>query len=93
MLGTLLDAAEKFEAGLPVEDSHLRRLLAGGTTAGRTRSKATVCDEMGEGLDRKFPSEVIDGCHLKHKIFDDRVKEHPEPERHCRAIRGGSRAS
>jgi serine/threonine-protein kinase HipA len=60
VLGTLLDAAEKFEAGLPVEDSHLRRLLAAGTTAGGARPKATVSDEMGDWI-VKFPSKVLDG--------------------------------
>ncbi len=60
VLDTLLDAAEKFEAGLPVEDSHLRRLLAAGTTAGGARPKATVSDERGDWI-VKFPSKVLDG--------------------------------
>ncbi len=60
VLGTLLDAAEKFEAGLPVEDAHLRRLLAAGTTAGGARPKATVSDERGDWI-VKFPSKALDG--------------------------------
>jgi serine/threonine-protein kinase HipA len=59
-LGVLLDAADNFEAGLPVEDSHLRRLLAAGTTAGGARPKATVSDEAGEWI-AKFPSRILDG--------------------------------
>jgi serine/threonine-protein kinase HipA len=39
-LEVLLDTAENFEAGLPVENSLLRRLLAAGTTAGGARPKA-----------------------------------------------------
>jgi serine/threonine-protein kinase HipA len=59
-LGELLDAARRFEAGLPVEDLQLRRLLAAGTTAGGARPKATVSDESGEWI-VKFPSDVLDG--------------------------------
>ncbi len=59
-LAALLDAAERFEAGLPVEDSQLRRLLAAGSTAGGARPKATVSDESGEWI-AKFPSKVLDG--------------------------------
>jgi serine/threonine-protein kinase HipA len=59
-LPTLLDAAEKFEAGFPVDDLHLRRLLAAGTTAGGARPKATVSDEAGDWI-AKFPSKILDG--------------------------------
>ena len=59
-LATLLDAAEKFEAGLPVDDFHLRRLLAAGTTAGGARPKVTVSDEAGDWI-AKFPSKILDG--------------------------------
>jgi serine/threonine-protein kinase HipA len=60
VLDTLLDAAENFEAGLPVGDFHLRRLLAAGTTAGGARPKATVSDETGDWI-AKFPSKILDG--------------------------------
>jgi serine/threonine-protein kinase HipA len=59
-LDSLLDAAEQFEAGLPMDDMHLRRLLAAGTTAGGARPKATVYDETGDWI-AKFPSKVLDG--------------------------------
>lgn len=59
-LDTLLDAAEKFEAGLPMHDIQLRRLLAAGTTAGGARPKATVYDDNGSWI-AKFPSKVLDG--------------------------------
>jgi serine/threonine-protein kinase HipA len=59
-LDTLLDAAEQFEAGLPLDDEHLRRLLAAGTTAGGARPKATVHDDTGDWI-VKFPSKVLDG--------------------------------
>jgi len=59
-LAALLDAAEKFEAGCPVDDFHLRRLLAAGTTAGGARPKATVSDETGDWI-AKFPSKILDG--------------------------------
>ena len=59
-LAALLDAAEKFEAGCPVDDFHLRRLLAAGTTAGGARPKATVSDETGNWI-AKFPSKILDG--------------------------------
>ena len=59
-LDALLDAAEKFEAGLPMDDAHLRRLLAAGTTAGGARPKATVYDDTGDWI-AKFPSKVFDG--------------------------------
>ncbi len=73
VLETLLDAAEKFEAGISVEDSRLRRLLAAGTTAGGARPKATVSDEMGDWI-VKFPSKVLDGrfdmIGLEHATMD-----------------------
>jgi serine/threonine-protein kinase HipA len=59
-LEVLLDTAENFEAGLPVENSLLRRLLAAGTTAGGARPKATVSDEAGDWI-AKFPSKILDG--------------------------------
>jgi serine/threonine-protein kinase HipA len=59
-LETLLDASENFEAGLPLNDSYLRRLLAAGSTAGGARPKATVSDEAGDWI-AKFPSKVLDG--------------------------------
>ena len=59
-LEVLLNAAENFEAGLPVENSLLRRLLAAGTTAGGARPKATVSDETGNWI-AKFPSKILDG--------------------------------
>lgn len=59
-LEVLVDAAENFEAGLPVENSLLRRLLAAGTTAGGARPKATVSDETGNWI-AKFPSKILDG--------------------------------
>jgi serine/threonine-protein kinase HipA len=59
-LDSLLDAAEQFEAGLPMDDVHLRRLLAAGTTAGGARPKATAYDETGDWI-AKFPSKVLDG--------------------------------
>ena len=59
-LEVLLDTAENFEAGLPVENSLLRRLLAAGTTAGGARPKATVSDETGHWI-AKFPSKILDG--------------------------------
>jgi serine/threonine-protein kinase HipA len=59
-LETLLDSAEKFEAGLPVDDPHLRRLLAAGTTAGGARPKVTLSDESGDWI-VKFPSKILDG--------------------------------
>jgi serine/threonine-protein kinase HipA len=59
-LEVLLDTAENFEAGLPVENSLLRRLLAAGTTAGGARPKATVSDETGNWI-AKFPSKILDG--------------------------------
>lgn len=59
-LDALLDAAEKFEAGLPMDDAHLRRLLAAGTTAGGARPKATVYDDTGDWI-AKFPSKILDG--------------------------------
>jgi serine/threonine-protein kinase HipA len=59
-LDVLLDAADNFEAGLPLEESHLGRLLAAGTTAGGARPKATVSDEAGDWI-AKFPSKILDG--------------------------------
>jgi serine/threonine-protein kinase HipA len=59
-LEVLVDTAENFEAGLPVENSLLRRLLAAGTTAGGARPKATVSDETGNWI-AKFPSKILDG--------------------------------
>lgn len=59
-LEILLDAADNFEAGLPLQDSLLRRLLAAGTTAGGARPKATVSDEAGHWI-AKFPSKILDG--------------------------------
>jgi serine/threonine-protein kinase HipA len=59
-LEVLVNTAENFEAGLPVENSLLRRLLAAGTTAGGARPKATVSDETGNWI-AKFPSKILDG--------------------------------
>ena len=59
-LETLLNAAGNFEAGLPVNSFHLRRLLAAGSTAGGARPKATVSDKTGEWI-AKFPSKILDG--------------------------------
>ncbi len=66
-LDVLLDAAEKFEAGLPVEDSRLRRLLAAGTTVGGARPKATVSDGTGDWI-VKFRSKILDGRFCPRRV-------------------------
>ncbi len=59
-LADLLDASSRFEAGLPLEDERMRRLLAAGGSAGGARPKALVSAEDGDWI-AKFPSRPLDG--------------------------------
>lgn len=59
-LADLLDAASRFEAGIPLEDDRMRRLLAAGGSAGGARPKALVGADDGDWI-AKFPSSVLDG--------------------------------
>ena len=59
-LADLLEAARRFEAGIPLEDERMRRLLAAGGSAGGARPKALVSAD-GEEWIAKFPSRYKDG--------------------------------
>ena len=59
-LAELLEAAERFEAGMLEDRSALRRLLEAGSTPGGARPKALVASEDGEWI-AKFPSRNRDG--------------------------------
>lgn len=58
-LADLLEAASRFEAGIPLEDERMRRLLAAGGSAGGARPKALVSADEGEWI-AKFPSHYKD---------------------------------
>lgn len=59
-LADMLEAASRFEAGLPLENERMRRLLAAGGSAGGARPKALVSAGDGEWI-AKFPSRYKDG--------------------------------
>ncbi len=56
----LAKAAERFEAGLDLDDAQLQALFAAGSSPGGARPKALVRDATGEWL-AKFPSARRDG--------------------------------
>jgi serine/threonine-protein kinase HipA len=59
-LESLVQAAARFEAGEPVDETALRRLLEAGSSPGGARPKALVVDGEGQWI-AKFPSRVRDG--------------------------------
>jgi len=59
-LADLLEAASRFEAGIPLEDERMRRLLAAGGSAGGARPKALLSADDGAWI-AKFPSRLKDG--------------------------------
>jgi len=61
-LGTLIEAAEDFDAGRPLEDERLKRLYAAGATPGGARPKALVAADGHEWI-AKFPSQIRDRGH------------------------------
>lgn len=61
-LADLIQAAEDFDAGRPVEGPRLRRLYAAGATPGGARPKALVSADGKEWI-AKFPSPVRDNGH------------------------------
>lgn len=59
-LADLMEAASRFEAGMPLEDERMRRLLAAGGSAGGARPKALLSAADGAWI-AKFPSRYKDG--------------------------------
>lgn len=59
-LAEILDAASRFEAGLPIENARMRRLLAAGASPGGARPKALVSTGDIAWI-AKFPSQTKDG--------------------------------
>ena len=59
-LGALVDAAARLEAGEPVEQGVLQRLLEAGSSPGGARPKALVDTDDGQWI-AKFPSRYRDG--------------------------------
>lgn len=61
-LDELIQAAEDFDAGRPLDDPRLKRLYAAGATPGGARPKALVADDGDEWI-AKFPSQIRDNGH------------------------------